>query len=46
LGRANEAADAYREALNLARTGAERRYLSKRLREVSTGPAPAEAKGA
>ena len=37
LGRNSEAADSYREALNLARTEAERRYLSKRLREVSAG---------
>ena len=43
LGRNSEAADAYREALNLARTDAERRYLTKRLQEVSTGLAPAEA---
>lgn len=43
LGRNSDAADAYREALNLARTDAERRYLTKRLHEVSTGPAPAEA---
>jgi RNA polymerase sigma-70 factor, ECF subfamily len=34
LGRNAEAADAYREALNLARTDAERRYLTKRLQEV------------
>jgi RNA polymerase sigma-70 factor, ECF subfamily len=34
LGRNSEAADAYREALNLARTDAERRYLTKRLQEV------------
>jgi RNA polymerase sigma-70 factor (ECF subfamily) len=46
LGRNSEAADVYREALNLARTQAERRYLTKRLQEVSTGPAPAEAEGA
>jgi len=46
LGRNPEAADAYREALNLARTEVERRYLTKRLQEVSTGPAPAEAEGA
>jgi RNA polymerase sigma-70 factor, ECF subfamily len=46
LGRNSEAADAYREALTLARTNAERRYLTKRLLEVSTGPAPAEAEGA
>jgi RNA polymerase sigma-70 factor (ECF subfamily) len=42
LGRNSEAADAYREAFNLARTEAERRYLSKRLQQVSTGPAPAQ----
>jgi RNA polymerase sigma-70 factor (ECF subfamily) len=45
LGRNSEAADAYREALTLARTEAERRYLTKRLHEVSTRPAPAEAEG-
>jgi len=45
LGRNSEAADAYREAVNLARTEAERRYLNKRLQAVSTGPAPAEAGG-
>ena len=45
LGRNPEAADAYREALDLARTDAERRYLTRRLQEVSTGPAPAEAEG-
>jgi RNA polymerase sigma-70 factor (ECF subfamily) len=44
LGRNSEAADAYGEALNLARTEAERRYLTKRLQEV--GPAPTEAEGA
>jgi RNA polymerase sigma-70 factor (ECF subfamily) len=38
LGRNSESADAYREALKLARTGPERRYLIKRLQEV-TGPA-------
>ena len=37
LGRNSEAADSYREALNLARTEAERRYLTKRLQEVSAG---------
>jgi RNA polymerase sigma-70 factor, ECF subfamily len=41
LGRNSEAADAYREALNLARTDAERRYLTERLHDVSAGPAPA-----
>jgi RNA polymerase sigma-70 factor (ECF subfamily) len=46
LGRNSEASDAYREALNLARTEAERRYLTKRLQALSTGPAPAEAGGA
>jgi RNA polymerase sigma-70 factor (ECF subfamily) len=46
LGRNSEAADAYREALNLARIDVERRYLTKRLQEVSAGPAPAEAEGA
>jgi len=35
LGRAPEAAGAYREALELARTDAERRYLSRRLAETS-----------
>ena len=37
LGRLGEAADAYREALKLAGTDTERRYLSRRLDEV-TGP--------
>jgi RNA polymerase sigma-70 factor (ECF subfamily) len=46
LDRNSEAADAYREALNLARTEAERRYLTKRLQQVSAGLAPAEAEGA
>jgi RNA polymerase sigma-70 factor (ECF subfamily) len=36
LGRATEAADAYREALELAATEAERRYLSNRLAEVTS----------
>ncbi len=40
LGRFPEAAAAYRESLDLARTDAERRYLTRRLREVS-----AEIKG-
>jgi len=35
LGRNDEAADAYREALALAGTGAEQRYLSRRLAEVT-----------
>jgi len=35
LGRLSEAADAYAEALRLASTGAERRYLERRLREVA-----------
>jgi RNA polymerase sigma-70 factor, ECF subfamily len=46
LARNSEAADAYREARNLARTEAERRYLTKRLQDVSTGLAPPEARGA
>jgi RNA polymerase sigma-70 factor (ECF subfamily) len=35
LGRAREAADAYREALALAPTDSERRYLTRRLNETS-----------
>jgi RNA polymerase sigma-70 factor (ECF subfamily) len=35
LGRKPEAAEAYRMSLNLARTDAERRYLTRRLEEVS-----------
>jgi RNA polymerase sigma-70 factor, ECF subfamily len=35
LGRFTEAAEAYRDALGLAATGAERRYLERRLTEVS-----------
>ncbi len=46
LGRSSEAGDAYREALTLARTEADRRYLTKRLEEVNTGSAPAAAHGA
>jgi RNA polymerase sigma-70 factor, ECF subfamily len=34
IGRPNEAADAYREALRLATTDAERRYLARRLAET------------
>jgi RNA polymerase sigma-70 factor, ECF subfamily len=34
LGRTREAADAYREALELAPTEAERGYLSRRLAEL------------
>jgi len=45
LGRNSEAAGAYRKALTLAHTEAERRYLTKRLQEVSTGRAPAAAEG-
>lgn len=37
LGRREQAAGAYRRALELAPTDAERRYLSKRLADVSTG---------
>ncbi|HET9971874.1 MAG TPA: hypothetical protein VFQ68_26820 [Streptosporangiaceae bacterium] len=36
LGRAEEAAACYREALELASTDAERRYLSRRLAETSS----------
>jgi RNA polymerase sigma-70 factor (ECF subfamily) len=43
LGRDAESAEAYREALNLARTEAERRYLSKRLLEISRTPARRKA---
>jgi RNA polymerase sigma-70 factor (ECF subfamily) len=35
LGRRSESADAYREALQLTSTGAERRYLRRRLDEVT-----------
>jgi len=35
LGRASEAAVAYAEALELASTDAERRYLTRRLAETS-----------
>ena len=40
LGRAGEAADAYRRALELAGSDAERRFLSRRLAEVAE-PEPA-----
>ena len=40
LGRMAEAAAAYREALELTSTDAERRYLARRLAEVSDAPAP------
>jgi RNA polymerase sigma-70 factor (ECF subfamily) len=40
LGRSHEAAAAYREALELTSTDAERRYLGRRLAEVTTRPAP------
>jgi RNA polymerase sigma-70 factor (ECF subfamily) len=39
LGRGAESAEAYRDALSLARTDAERRYLTRRLRETNPGPA-------
>lgn len=39
-GRRDDAAAAYREALGLARNDAERRYLSRRLIEVTAGPHP------
>jgi RNA polymerase sigma-70 factor (ECF subfamily) len=35
LGRPTEAADAYREALGLAATDAERRHLARRLSEIT-----------
>jgi RNA polymerase sigma-70 factor (ECF subfamily) len=38
LGRAEEAADAYRRALELTTTDTERRYLARRLAEVTAGP--------
>jgi RNA polymerase sigma-70 factor (ECF subfamily) len=37
LDRADEAAACYREALGLASTDAERRYLSRRLAETGSG---------
>jgi RNA polymerase sigma-70 factor (ECF subfamily) len=37
LDRRAEAATAYREALTLASTDAERRYLTRRLTEITTG---------
>ncbi|WUH94848.1 sigma-70 family RNA polymerase sigma factor [Streptomyces sp. NBC_00433] len=40
LGRPEEAAAAYREALPLAPTEAERRYLASRLAALAPGPAP------
>jgi RNA polymerase sigma-70 factor, ECF subfamily len=39
LGRRSEAADAYRRAIGLVGNEAERRFLEKRLREVSPEPA-------
>ena len=36
LGRADEAAACYREAIGLASTDAERRYLSRRLAETGS----------
>jgi RNA polymerase sigma-70 factor, ECF subfamily len=41
LGRSIEADDAYREALSRARTDAERRYLRRRLEELSGSAKPA-----
>ncbi len=41
LGRYADAGADYREALNLARTDAERRYLARRLDEVNPSAAPA-----
>jgi RNA polymerase sigma-70 factor (ECF subfamily) len=45
LGRNTEAAGAYQEALNLARTDPERRYLTRRLTEVSSGPSGSDEPG-
>jgi RNA polymerase sigma-70 factor, ECF subfamily len=42
LGRSAEAAAAYQESLELARTAAERRYLTRRLEQVSADAAPGE----
>jgi RNA polymerase sigma-70 factor (ECF subfamily) len=38
LGRTDDAADAYRDALEFATSDAERRYLSRRLGETSARP--------
>jgi RNA polymerase sigma-70 factor (ECF subfamily) len=40
LGRPEESATAYREALELVATDAERRYLARRIAEVTTPPRP------
>ena len=40
LGRRDEAADAYRAAIELAQTDTERRYLNRRLTETGGGEAP------
>jgi RNA polymerase sigma-70 factor (ECF subfamily) len=40
LGRPEESATAYREALELVATDAERRYLARRMAEVTTPPRP------
>ena len=40
LGRRTEAAEAYAEAVELAGTDSERRYLSRRLTEVTGGSSP------
>jgi RNA polymerase sigma-70 factor, ECF subfamily len=45
LGRDSEAADAYREAVDLARTETERRYLTKRLQALERPRAPDEPGG-
>ncbi len=42
LGRNEEAAAAYRAALDLVATDTERRYLTRRLAETTAGAAPAE----
>jgi RNA polymerase sigma-70 factor (ECF subfamily) len=43
LGRAGEAADAYRRALQFAGTAVERRFLSQRLQLITKDPRPAQA---
>jgi RNA polymerase sigma-70 factor (ECF subfamily) len=43
LGRPHEAAEAYRRALSLARQEPERRFLERRLAEVSAGQLPGPA---
>jgi RNA polymerase sigma-70 factor (ECF subfamily) len=44
LGRGDAAADAYRAALALARSDADRRYLRRRLDEITEGGVNADAR--